>query len=54
MFRRLLESQAEAIVIVDGDGEIVIVNEQAEKMFGYGRDELLGQRVELLIPRSAA
>ena len=51
MFRRLLESQAEAIVIVDGDGEIVIVNEQAERMFGYRRDELLGQRIELLIPR---
>ena len=50
MFRRLLESQAEAIVIVDGDGEIVIVNEQAEKLFGYSRDELLGQRIELLIP----
>ena len=50
MFRRLLESQAEAIVIVDGAGEIVIVNEQAEKLFGYGRDELLGQRIELLIP----
>ena len=50
MFRRLLESQAEAIVIVDGAGEIVIVNEQAEKLFGYVRDELLGQRIELLIP----
>jgi len=50
MFRRLLETQAEAIVIVDGDGEIVIVNEQAERMFGYRREALLGQRVELLVP----
>jgi diguanylate cyclase (GGDEF)-like protein/PAS domain S-box-containing protein len=50
MFRRLLETQAEAIVIADGDGRIVIVNEQAESMFGYSRDELLGTRVEMLIP----
>jgi diguanylate cyclase (GGDEF)-like protein/PAS domain S-box-containing protein len=50
MFQRLLETQAEAIVIVDGDGAIVIVNERAESMFGYSRDELLGQRVEMLIP----
>jgi PAS domain-containing protein len=50
-FRRLLETQAEAIVIVDDGGEIVIVNEQAERMFGYRREELLGQRVELLIPQ---
>jgi diguanylate cyclase (GGDEF)-like protein/PAS domain S-box-containing protein len=51
MFRELLEAQAEAIVIVNSEGEIVIVNAQAEKMFGYTRGELLGQRVEMLLPR---
>jgi len=50
MFRDLLESQAEAIVIVNVRGEIVIVNAQAETMFGYAREELLGQLVEMLVP----
>jgi PAS domain S-box-containing protein len=53
MFRELLEAQAEAIVIIDGAGEIMIVNARAEEMFGYTREELLGQRVELLIPAAA-
>ena len=52
MFRELLETQAEAIVIVDGHGEIVIVNAQVETMFGYTREELLGRRVEMLLPRA--
>ena len=48
--RNLLESAADAIVIADGDGRIVRLNRQAERMFGYTRDTLLGQPVELLIP----
>ena len=46
----LLEAVPDAVVGVDGEGSIVFVNNQAEKMFGYGRTELLGQLVELLLP----
>ncbi|MFW6069634.1 MAG: PAS domain S-box protein, partial [bacterium] len=49
-FRSLLESAPDGMVIVDEAGQIVLVNSQAEKLFGYSRDELLGQPVELLIP----
>jgi PAS domain S-box-containing protein len=49
-FRALLESASDGIVIVDARGQIVLVNGQAETMFDYRRDELLGQPVELLLP----
>ena len=49
-YRDLLDSAPDAMVIVNGDGRIVVVNSQTEILFGYGRQELLGQPVEILIP----
>jgi PAS domain S-box-containing protein len=49
-YRDLLESIPDAIVIVDNTGHIVLVNGQAEGLFGYSRGELLGQPIEVLIP----
>ena len=49
-FRELLEAAPDAIVGIDREGGIVLVNKQVEVMFGYSRDELIGQPVEMLIP----
>jgi PAS domain S-box-containing protein len=46
----LLESAPDGMVIVNADGKIVIVNSQTEILFGYSRQELIGQPVEILIP----
>jgi PAS domain S-box-containing protein len=46
----LLESAAQGVVIVDRDGRVVRVNERLATMFGYSRDELQGQRLEMLVP----
>ncbi|MDT4979723.1 MAG: hypothetical protein QOG07_1602, partial [Pseudonocardiales bacterium] len=48
----LLEAAPDAIVGVSADGVIVLVNAQAERLFGYPRDELLGERLEMLVPES--
>ncbi len=50
MLRRILESAPDGILIVDGHGLVQMANEQLEKIFGYGRQELLGQKIEVLIP----
>jgi PAS domain S-box-containing protein len=49
-FKDLLEAAPDAMVIVGRKGDIVLVNSQAEKLFGYQREELLGELVELLVP----
>ena len=53
-YRGLLEAAPDAMVVVDEAGNIVLVNVQAEKQFGYRRDELLGQKVTSIIPQGFA
>jgi PAS domain S-box-containing protein len=50
MFRLAVEAAPNAMVMVDGDGHIMLVNAQTEKLFGYRRDELIGRDVDILIP----
>jgi len=53
-YRGLLEAAPDAMVVVDGAGEIVLLNAQAERQFGYRRDELVGQQVKVIIPEGFA
>jgi PAS domain S-box-containing protein len=50
MFRRIVESAPNAIILVNREGKITLVNEQTEKLFGYSRETLIGQAVEMLVP----
>ncbi|MBI4403395.1 MAG: PAS domain S-box protein, partial [Deltaproteobacteria bacterium] len=53
LFKDLLESAPDAMVIVNHHGTIVLINSQTERLFGYSRDELLGKPIEILVPLSA-
>ena len=49
-FRLAVEASTNATVMVNDQGQIVLVNQQTEKLFGYSREELIGQSVEMLVP----
>ena len=49
-FRAVVESVPNAILLVDGRGKVTLTNPQAQALFGYAREELIGRPVELLIP----
>jgi PAS domain S-box-containing protein len=53
MFRGLLEAAPDAMVIVGADGTIVLVNRQTEQLFGWDRELLIGQPVEMLVPKAS-
>ncbi len=50
MFRQVIEAAPNGMVMIDREGRIALVNAQVEKSFGYTRDELLGQPIEMLVP----
>ncbi len=49
-FRLAVESSPSAMVMIDSQGIITLVNAEAERVFGYGRDEMLGKSIEMLVP----
>jgi len=53
-YRGLLEAAPDAMVVVNPSGEIVLLNVQTEKQFGYSRNELVGQKVSSIIPKGFA
>ena len=49
-FRQIVERAPDAIVVIDSEGRIILMNRQTERLFGYPRDEVLGKAVETLVP----
>jgi PAS domain S-box-containing protein len=49
--RAAVESSPSGILMIDGAGKIVLVNREVERLFGYPREELLGQSIEMLVPK---
>lgn len=52
-FRLVVEANANGLLVVDGDGRIVMTNPALIRMFGYGGEDLIGQPLEILLPESA-
>jgi PAS domain S-box-containing protein len=52
-FRMVFEAAPSGMVIMDRDGKIVLVNSRAEELFGYGREELLGNSIKVLVPEAS-
>ncbi len=50
VFRQLIESAPDAIIVVDGDGQMILVNEETERLFGYAQREMIGRPIEVLVP----
>jgi PAS domain S-box-containing protein len=50
LFERIFDAAPSAMILTDDDGHVVLVNAEAERLFGWSRDELLGQSVEKLVP----
>ena len=51
-YRGLLETAADAMVVSDSRGQILLINAETERVFGYSREELIGQTIEVLIPEA--
>lgn len=51
-FRLVVESAPNALIKSDSKGTIVLVNKQAEKMFGYDREQFTGKNIDILVPHS--
>jgi len=51
-FRQLVESAPDGIVIASPEGRIVLINSQTERLFGYAREEMIGQPIEMLMPQT--
>jgi PAS domain S-box-containing protein len=49
-FQQLVDAAPDGLIVCDQTGQIILVNEETERMFGYARDEMLGKRIEMLIP----